>query len=116
MTPSAVPEIEIVIRRFSENECEVVTVIADPADAQQVLYGTVTRDGVLVGSYYCADRIGQSDWRIVTAQGDYLAVDGERVNPVSHPAAVWVLTTILTGHDQQEIDRQLRDALRPPRR
>jgi hypothetical protein len=54
------PEIEIVTRPFTENGCEVTAIVADPADVQQVLYGTVTRDGVLVGSYYCADRVRQS--------------------------------------------------------
>ena len=63
MTPYEVPE--TVIRRFTENGCEVTAIVADPADAQQTLYGTVTRDGALVGSYYCADRVRQSDWHIV---------------------------------------------------
>lgn len=60
-------DIEIVVRRFTENDCEVTAIVADLADAQQTLYGTVTRHGRLVGSYYCADRVRQSDWRIVTA-------------------------------------------------
>jgi hypothetical protein len=114
MTFHYVPVTEV--RRFNQHGCEVDTIIADPADAQQVLYGTVTHDGVLVGSFYCADRVGQSDWRIVTADGNHLSLDGEPVVPVSDAAAIWVLTTILTGHDQHEIDRQLRDALRPPQR
>ncbi|KAA2253297.1 hypothetical protein F0L68_33340 [Solihabitans fulvus] len=105
---------ETVVRRFTDNSCAVTTVVADPADAQQVLYGTVTRDGVLVGSYYCADRVRQTDWRIVTADGDHLTLDDRPVNPVSEPAAVLVLTTVLTGHDQREIQQQLRDATRPP--
>jgi len=111
MTSHYVPE--TVVRRFVENGCEVTAIVADPADAQQVLFGTVTRDGVLVGSYYCADRIRQIDWHIVTADGDHLSFDGHPVNPVSEGAAVIVLTAILTGHDQREIDRQLRDATRP---
>jgi len=57
MTPYEVPE--TVIRRFMENGCEVTAIVADPADAQQTLYGTVSRDGALVGSYYCADRVRQ---------------------------------------------------------
>ncbi|MFD8497304.1 hypothetical protein [Amycolatopsis sp. NPDC059657] len=113
MPPCEVPE--TVVRRFTENGCVVTGVVSDPADAQRVLYGTVTRDRVLVGSYYCADRIRQRDWRIVTAQGEHLTLDGRPVNPVSDGAAVIVLTTILTGEDPHEIDRQLRDATRAPR-
>jgi Trk K+ transport system NAD-binding subunit len=48
MTPYEVPE--TVVRRFTENGCEVTAIIADPADAQQTLYGTVTHNGTLVGS------------------------------------------------------------------
>jgi hypothetical protein len=114
--PDDIPETATVIRRMIHHGCDVTTIIADPADQQQVLYGTVTHDGVLVGSFYCTDRIRQSDWRIVTAHGDHLTLDGEPMNPVSHPAAIWILTTILTGGDQHDIDRQLRDALHPPQR
>ncbi|SDN16403.1 hypothetical protein SAMN04488074_13727 [Lentzea albidocapillata subsp. violacea] len=74
MTPYEVPE--TVVRRFTENGCEVTAIVADPADAQQVLYGTVTRDGVLIGSYYCTDRARQSGWRVVTANGEHVASHG----------------------------------------
>ncbi|MEC3974945.1 hypothetical protein [Amycolatopsis sp. H20-H5] len=113
MTPYDVPE--TVIRRFTENGCEVTAIVADPADAQQTLYGTVTRDGALVGSYYCADRVRQSDWHIVTALGVPLALDSQPVNPVSEGAAILVLTTILTAHDGAEVEQRLRDATRTPR-
>jgi hypothetical protein len=113
MTPYKVPE--TVIRRFTENGCEVTAIVADPADAQQTLYGTVTRDGALVGSYYCADRVRQSDWHIVTALGVPLTLDGKPVNPVSEGAAVIVLTTILTSRDSFEVEQRLRDATRPPK-
>jgi hypothetical protein len=113
MTSPDAPEIAVVIRRMIQHGCEVTTIIADPADQQQTLYGTVTRDGALVGSFYCTDRIRQEGWRIVTATGEYLTVDGDPVAPVSEPAAIWVLTSILAGGDQHDIDRQLRDTIRP---
>ena len=94
----------------------MTAIVADPADAQQTLYGTVTRDGVPVGSYYCADRVRQSDWRIVTALGLPLTLDGEPVNPVSEGAAAVMLTTILTARDSYEAEQRLRDATRPPQR
>lgn len=93
---------------------KVTSIIYDPADAQQILYGVVTRDGVLVGSYYCADRIRQWDWRIVTVDGHDLAVDGTPVRSLDEGSAVIVLTTILTA-PKHEIDQRLRDATRPPR-
>jgi hypothetical protein len=114
MTPHTVPDVEIVIRHYTEEDCKVTAVVADPADAQRTLYGTVTHEGRLVGSYYCADLI-RDDWRIVTADGTHLTLDDRPVNPVSEGAAIVVLTTILTGHDQNEIDQRLRDATRPPR-
>jgi hypothetical protein len=83
MTAPNQPEVDIVTRSFTENGCTVTSIIYDPADAQQVLYGTVTRYGVLVGSYYCADRIRQQDWRIVTPP---------TVTPspsTEHPSARW---------------------------
>lgn len=113
MTPNEAPE--IVVRRFTDNGCEVTAVVADPADAQHTLYGVVTRRGVLVGSYYCADRIRQSDWRIVTALGLPLELDLRPVIPVSESAAVHVLTTVLTARDSFEVEQRLRDAIRPPR-
>lgn len=116
MTPHAVPEIEFVVRRFVENDCEVTTVVIDPADAQQTLYGTVTHHGRLIGSYHCTDLVRQRGWRIVTATGEYLSLDGVELRPPWEGDAVIVLTTILTGHDQDEIDQRLRDATRPPRR
>lgn len=112
MTSHEVPE--TVIRRFTENGCEVTAIVADPADAQQTLYGTVTRDGTLVGSYYCTDRVRQSDWHIVTALGVPLTLDGQPVNPVSEGAAVLILTTILTSPDSFEVEQRLRDATLPP--
>jgi hypothetical protein len=115
MTPYEVPE--TVVRRFTENDCEVTAIIADPADAQQTLYGTVTRNGTLVGSYYCTVRVRQSDWHLVTALGVPLTLDGQPVNPVSEGAVVVVvLTTILTARDSDEVEQRLRDATRPPRR
>lgn len=114
MTTHNPHEAEVVARSFTENGCEVTSIIYDPADAQQILYGTVTRDGVLVGSYYCADRIRQRDWRIATADGHDLTVDGTPVRPLDAGSAVIVLTTILTAPNH-EIDQRLRDATRPPR-
>lgn len=114
MTAPNEPEVDIVARSFTENGCTVTSIIYDPADAQQILYGTVTRDGALVGSYYCADRIRQQDWRIVTADGHDLAVDGNPVRPLDEGSAVIVLTTILTA-PKDEIDQLLRDVTRPPR-
>lgn len=55
MTIPTPPEAEIVARTSTENGCQVTSIIYDPADAQQILYGVVARDGVLVGSYYCAE-------------------------------------------------------------
>ena len=114
MTAPNPPEVDIVARSFTENGCTVTSIIYDPANAQQILYGTVTRDGVLVGSYYCADRIRQRDWRIVTADGHDLAVDGNPVRPLDEGSAVIGLTTTLTA-PTHEIDQLLRDATRPPR-
>lgn len=115
MTPPSVPESEIVARRFTENDCDVTAIGADPADPQETLYGVVTHHGRLVGSYYCADRVRQADWRIVTALGLPLTLDGQPVNPVSESAAVLVLTTILTARDSFEVEQRLRNATRPPR-
>jgi hypothetical protein len=114
MTTHNPPEAEIVARSFTESGCQVTSVIYDPADAQQILYGVVTRDGVLVGSYYCADRVRQCDWRIVTADGHEPTLDGTPVRPRDEGSAVIVLTTILTA-PEHEIDQRLRDATRTPR-
>ncbi|MFI7680978.1 hypothetical protein [Actinophytocola sp. NPDC049390] len=114
MTTYNPPEAEIVTRSFTENGCEVTSIIYDPADAQLTMYGTVTRHGVLVGSYYCADPANQRDWRIVTADGHDLTVDGTPVRPFDEGAAVIVLTTILTARDSFEVEQRLREAMRPP--
>ncbi|GAB3000924.1 MULTISPECIES: hypothetical protein [Amycolatopsis] len=79
--PGPLPE--IVVRRFVENGCTVTGVVIDPADAQQMLYGVVTRpDGTLAGTYYPADTVRGDHWRVVTADGthyhaasEYNAVD-----------------------------------------
>ena len=84
--------VEIIIRTFHDNGCVVTTVVADPADAQQVLYGTVTRDGVLVGSYYCTDRARQSGWRVVTANGEHVASHGHTAELDHVGDAVYLLT------------------------
>lgn len=112
MKPHTMPETEFVVRHFVENDCEVTTVVIDPADAQQTLYGTVTHHGRLVGSYYCVDIMRQRGWRIVTADGEHLSLDGVELCPPSEGDAVIVLTTILTGHNQREIDQRLRAATR----
>lgn len=41
--------------RPATTSCTVSSIIYEPVDAQQIIYGTVTYDGVLVGSFYCAD-------------------------------------------------------------
>lgn len=112
MTASEPPEAEIVARRFTENGCEVTSIIYDPADAQPTLYGTVTRHGRLVGSYYCADRVRQSGWCIVTALGRPFIHDGRTVRLDSEPAAVYVLTTVLTAPDSAEAEQRFREFLR----
>ncbi len=113
MTPYEVPE--TVIRRFTENGCEVTAIVADPADAQQTLYGTVTRDGALVGSYLL--RRPRPPVRLTHRDRPRrsLTLDGQPVNPVSEGAAVIVLTTILTSRDSFEVEQRLRDATRPPK-
>ncbi|RAS58975.1 hypothetical protein C8D87_11628 [Lentzea atacamensis] len=83
---------ETVVQRFRENNFEVTSIVADPADAQQVLYGTVTRNGVLVGSYYCTDRVRQSGWRVVTADGEHLTFGNEPVELAYDGDAVFLLT------------------------
>ncbi|WP_436499546.1 hypothetical protein [Actinokineospora sp. HUAS TT18] len=113
MAPDAVPDTASVVHQFIENRCQVTTV-ADPADPPHTLYGTVTRDGSLVGSYHCADPARRTDWRIVTAHGGPLILDGHPVNPVSEAAAVLVLTTILTARDSFEAEQRLRAATLPP--
>ena len=85
-------DVETVVRTFHDNGCTVTSVVADPADAQQVLYGTVTRDGVLIGSYYCTDRARQSGWRVVTANGEHVAFDGQAADLNYEGDAVYLLT------------------------
>lgn len=77
----------------------VPSVVADPADAQQVLYGTVTRDGVLIGSYYCTDRSRQSGWRVVIANGEHAASHGCTAEFDHNGDAVCLLT--LTSQPSQ---------------
>ena len=98
--------IEYVVRRFTDNGCEVASVVADPADAQQVLYGTVTRDGKLVGSYYCADGARQFTWHVVTADGHHLCTDGVPLDIGFEGHAVYALTTLA--------EEGRREAARPP--
>lgn len=115
MTPHDGPEIETVTRRFTENGCEVIAIVDDPGDARQTLYGTVTRHGTLVGSYYCADRAGQTDWRIVTALGLPLTHDRHPVRLDAESAAVRVLTTVLTARDSFEAEQRFLEFIRAPR-
>lgn len=82
----------MVVRTFQENGCVVTSVVADPADAQQVLYGTVTRDGVLIGSYHCTDRVRQSGWRVVAANGEHVASGGQAADLNYEGDAVYLLT------------------------
>jgi len=85
--PGPLPE--IVVRPFTANGCTVTAVVIDPADAQQMLYGTVTRpNGSFVGSYYPADPVRGDHWRIVTA-------DGTHYHATSEYHAVEALTTML---------------------
>lgn len=110
--------VEIVARSFTENGRQVTSIICGSADAQQLWFGTVTRDGVLVGGYYCADRIRQQDWRIVTADGHEPTRDGPPVRPRYEGSAVLVLTSILTARREVErrlVEQRLREATRPPR-
>ncbi|QWF81023.1 hypothetical protein [Amycolatopsis sp. CA-230715] len=74
--PGPVPE--VVVRSDIENGCTVTGVVIDPADAQQVLYGTVTRpDGTFAGSYYPADTLRGDHWRVVTADGKHYHATSE---------------------------------------
>lgn len=68
---------EIVVRRYRENGCDVMAVIEDPADAQRTVYVTVTRAGVLRGSYHPADPIRQDRWCVVRPDGDPVPVESE---------------------------------------
>lgn len=83
MYPSNIetPGSEYVVRSYDEQGCQVTTVIRDPDDAQEIVYGTVTRDGKLLGSFYPQDRIRQIGWRVVTVDGRQIDVryDGEAV-------------------------------------
>lgn len=78
--PTADPGLlpEIVVRRFVENGCTVTGLVIDPADAQQMLYGTVTRpDGTFAGSYYPADPVRGDRWRVVTPDGKHYHAPSE---------------------------------------
>ncbi len=80
---------EVVTRTNTENECTVTGMVIDPADQQQLLYGTVTGpDGCFIGSYFPADIVRQSEWRVVTA-------DGAEYPAPSEGHAVVALTTTL---------------------
>jgi len=114
MTPHDAPEAEIVTRCFTDNGCEVTAIVTDSTGEPQTLYGTVTRHGVLVGSYYCVDHARQSDWRIVTALGLPLDHDGRIVRLESEKAAVHVLTTVLTARDSFEAEQQFLKFIRTP--
>jgi hypothetical protein len=94
------------VRRFTDNGCQVTSVVADPADAQQVLYGTVTRDGKLIGSYYCTDGALQFTWHVVTADGDHLCADGVPLAIDFEGHAVYALTTLT--------EESRREATQPP--
>ncbi|GAA3850786.1 hypothetical protein GCM10022380_81090 [Amycolatopsis tucumanensis] len=110
--PAPLPE--ITVDHFMENGCAVVCVVIDPADAQQLLYGTVTRpDGRLAGTYYPADRVRGDHWRIVAADGTHYHAASE------YDAVEWLTTsnretstpdtgTVECGHCSQplEITRQ----------
>ncbi|MEC3978877.1 hypothetical protein [Amycolatopsis sp. H20-H5] len=77
-TADPAPTPDIVIRSSRENDCLTMCVIIDPADRQQVLYGTVTRpDGTLIGTYYPADIVRGDDWRVVSPTGIQYAVASE---------------------------------------
>jgi hypothetical protein len=92
----------------------VTQVVIDPADRQEILYGVVTRDGALVGSFYCLDLVRQQDWRIVTGDGEHLTINGVPAHPRSCGDAVVVLATILAG-PREEVSRRLREATQPQR-
>jgi hypothetical protein len=100
--------VETVVRNVHENGCRVTSVIADPADAQQILYGTVSRDGVLIGSYYCTDQARQSGWRVVTANGEHLTYNGTAVSFADHGDALYLLTALIPGDDSDEVQRHIR--------
>ncbi|MDX8053778.1 hypothetical protein SK571_30790 [Lentzea sp. BCCO 10_0798] len=86
----------------------MASVIADPADAQQVLYGTVSRDGVLIGSYYCTDQARQSGWRVVAANGEHVTYNGTAVSFADHGDALYLLTALIPGDDSDEVERHIR--------
>jgi len=88
--PAPLPE--ITVDHFRENGCTVTCVVIDPADAQQTLYGTVTRpDGTLAGTYYPADRVRGEHWRIVAADGTHYHAASE------FDAVEWLSTTTPGG-------------------
>ncbi|MGW4591682.1 hypothetical protein ACWEKJ_30565 [Amycolatopsis thermoflava] len=84
--PAHLPD--IAVNRFTANGCAVTCVVIDPADAQQLLYGTVTHpDGTLAGTYYPADRVRGDHWRIVAADGTHYDAATE------YDAVEWLTTT-----------------------
>ncbi|SER91705.1 hypothetical protein [Actinokineospora terrae] len=92
-------------RSFSEDSgYEVTAIVFDPEDAQQTWYGYVTRHGVLIGSYFCADRVRQRDWHIVTSTGVHIVLDSPDIHPVGENVAVMVLTGLRSG-SSAELDR-----------
>ncbi|WP_394617361.1 hypothetical protein JNUCC0626_48525 [Lentzea sp. JNUCC 0626] len=93
MQPHEGPEIEV--RTFHDNGCVVTSVVADPADAQQILYGTVARDGVLIGSFYCVDQARQSGWRVVM-NGTQYALNGLVADRDLEGDVIGVLTSLPT--------------------
>ena len=97
--PERVSSPDIVIRRFTENDCDVTAVVIDPADAQLTLYATVARDGHFVGSYYCADVQRQADWRVVLP-------DGNQLLPRNDGYAMQYLTTVV-AHTAGKSDRSI---------
>ncbi|PPK63379.1 hypothetical protein V5P93_002348 [Actinokineospora auranticolor] len=91
-------------RHTEDGGYEVTAIVFDPADAQQTWYGHVTRHGVLIGTYFCADRVRQRDWHIVTSEGVHIVLDSPDIHPIGENIAVMVLTGLRDGSDA-EIDR-----------
>lgn len=77
---------ECSVRSFDEQGCRVMAVVTDP-DTQRIVYGTVTLDGRLLGSFYPRDVSSQSGWRVVVPDGRQIEVDSE-----GHAIMLLVLT------------------------
>ncbi|GAA2975869.1 hypothetical protein [Actinokineospora diospyrosa] len=104
-TPEAPDDRYFAARSFTEDGgCEVTAIVFDPEDAQQTWYGYVTRHGVLIGSFFCADRVRQRDWHIVTSEGVHIVLDSPDIHPIGESVAVMVLTGLRDGSDA-EVDR-----------